>query len=484
MSSDIRVRFAPSPTGFLHVGNARTALYNWLFARATGGTFVLRIDDTDQKRSTAEAVDMAIRSLKWLGLDWDEGPEIGGSYGPYFQSERLDIYKEHINRLLDEGKAYYCFCSSEELEMKSKAQKALGQVQVYDGKCKNIGREEAEERIAKGEQARIRFVCPDKPVNFEDHVRGKIKKEAKEIGDVIIYKEDGYPTYNFATVIDEALMKITHVIRGEDHISNTPRQILLFEAFGYQAPVYVHTSTILGSDREKLSKRHGSTTLIDFKDEGYLPEAMRNFMALLGWSHPEAVETLKHDELVKAFTIDRFSKSPAVFDKQKFDYINGWHIRNAELEHITKEFMPHLISGGYIKEDYSEEDLEYAKRLTSVVRDYCSKLTDINEHVKIFFSEELNFDDAMKEELKNEDSKRLLEFIKDEISALEKVDEASAKAIIKKAQKELGLKGKKLYHPIRIGVTAQNSGADLAQIFDLLGKDRILKRLDSALNAG
>ncbi len=477
-----RVRFAPSPTGFLHIGNARTALFNWLYAKSVGGTFILRIDDTDQKRSTTEAVDMAIRSLKWMGLTWDEGPEKDMGNGPYFQSQRLDIYREHINKLLEENKAYYCFCSSEELDMKTKAQKTLGQLQIYDGKCSTISLDDAKARIAAGEKPRVRFRNNvDKILAFEDLVRGIVKKASNEIGDFVIFKDDGFPTYNFATVIDEALMKITHVIRGEDHISNTARQILLYQAYDYEVPTFAHTSMILGGDKEKLSKRHGASTVMDFEAEGYLPEGIRNFLALLGWSHPEGIETMTDEELIKAFNLNRFSKSPAVFDMNKFNHINTWHIRNIDIDDAVSRFLPYLIKGGYIEENPTEEKLAWAKKLVTVLREHCSVLSDICSHVDVFFKDDFTFTDEMKEAIESEESKKLFAYVKSRIEGCDEMTEAVMKGIIKDAQKETGLKGPALYHPLRYAVTGHVSGTELASIAELLGKEKLINRFAAVL---
>jgi len=473
-----RVRFAPSPTGFLHIGNARTALFNWLYAKSVGGTFILRIDDTDQKRSTSEAVDMALRSLKWMGLEWDEGPGKDKGNGPYFQSERLHIYKEYIDKLLESGKAYYCFCSSEELDIKSKAQKTLSQLQIYDGKCSTVSLSEAKERISKGEKPRVRFLNNEnKILSFDDIVRGIVKKESKEIGDFVIYKDDGFPTYNFATVIDEALMKITHVIRGEDHISNTAKQLLLYQAYNFDIPTFAHTSMILGSDKEKLSKRHGASTVMDLQEEGYLPEGIRNFLALLGWSHPEGIETLTDVDLIKSFTLNRFSKSPAIFDTNKFNHVNTWHIRALDIDDAVNRFLPYLIKGGYIAENPDEENLAWVKKLVIVLREHCTVLSDICSHVDVFFKDDFVLTDEMKSVVESEESKKLLLYIKNEIENVDEMTEAVMKDIIKNAQKSSGLKGPSLYHPIRYAITGSASGTELASIAELLGKDKLVNRI-------
>ena len=476
--SDIRVRFAPSPTGFLHIGNARTALFNWLYAKAIKGKLILRIEDTDQERSTKEAVDMAIKSLKWLGIDWDEGPEVGGDYGPYFQSERLDIYKKYTEKLMEEGKAYYCFCTSEELEKKSNMQRTLNQPIIYDGKCKDIPLEEAKRRVANGEPAKIRFRVPkNQIVTFDDFVRGIVKTNSDEIGDIIIVRENGFPTYNYAVVIDDMLMKISHVIRGEDHISNTPKQILIYEALGAEVPRFAHTSSILGNDRKKLSKRHGAATLMEYKDEGYLPQAMRNFLALLGWTHPEAMETMVDDDMIKAFKLDRFSKSPAIFDTAKLRHLNAWHIKNTNLDEITELFIPYLVNGGFLKENYTEEEHAWAKKLVSVIRHNCVVLSDITKYVPVFFENDFELTDEMKEMVNKEESKKLLQFIKNDIENTDEITDEYMKALIKKAQKETGLKGPNLYHPIRYVLTGSSAGSELSHICELLGKKNVLYRL-------
>ena len=476
--SEIRVRFAPSPTGFLHIGNARTALFNWLYAKAIKGKLILRIEDTDQERSTKEAVDMAIKSLKWLGIDWDEGPEIGGDYGPYFQSERLDIYKKYTEKLMEEGKAYYCFCTSEELEKKSNMQRTLNQPIIYDGKCKDIPLEEAKRRVANGEPAKIRFRVPkNQIVTFDDFVRGIVKTNSNEIGDIIIVRENGFPTYNYAVVIDDMLMKISHVIRGEDHISNTPKQILIYEALGEKPPRFAHTSSILGNDRKKLSKRHGAATLMEYKDEGFLPQAMRNFLALLGWTHPEAMETMVDDDMIKAFKLDRFSKSPAIFDTAKLRHLNAWHIKNTNLDEITELFIPYLVNGGFLKENYTEEEHVWAKKLVSVIRHNCVVLSDIVKYVPVFFENDFELTDEMKEMVNKEESKKVLQFIKNDIENTDEITDEYMKALIKKAQKETGLKGPNLYHPIRYVLTGSSAGSELSHICELLGKKNVLYRL-------
>lgn len=476
--SDIRVRFAPSPTGFLHIGNARTALFNWLYAKSVNGKLILRIEDTDQERSTKEAVDMAIKSLKWLGVDWDEGPEVNGNYGPYFQSERLDIYKKYTEKLMEEGKAYYCFCSSEELEKKSNMQKTLNQPIIYDGKCKDIPLEEAKKRVVNGEAAKIRFRVPkNEEIIFEDFVRGTVKTNSDEIGDIIIVRENGFPTYNYAVVIDDMLMKITHIIRGEDHISNTPKQILIYKALGSEPPKFAHTSSILGDDRKKLSKRHGAATLMEYKEEGFLPQAMRNFLALLGWTHPEAIETMNDKEMIKAFTLSRFSKSPAIFDTAKLRHLNAWHIKNIDLEEAVELFIPYLIKGGFLKENYTESEKNWAKKLVSVIRHNCVVLSDINKYVPVFFENDFELDNEMKEIVNKEESKNLLKFIKSNIENANEITDEYMKNLIKSAQKETGLKGPNLYHPIRYVLTGSKAGTELSHICELLGKDNILYRL-------
>ena len=336
-----RVRFAPSPTGMLHVGNARTALYNWLFARHTGGTFLLRIEDTDVERSEVRYEAQLIEDLRWLGLDWSEGPEIGGPYAPYRQSARLDIYEQHTKQLLDQGKAYRCFCSAEELEAERQVALREHRTQTYSGKCRVLTPDEALTRAAAGKPFAVRLAVPDAPLRFHDIVRGEVEFASEAVGDFILVRSSGIPVYNYVVTIDDALMRITHVIRGDDHISNTPRQVAIYQAFGWALPQFAHLSTILGSDRERLSKRHGATSVASFRQMGILPEALANYLALLGWGAEGGTrEIFTRDELVKEFKLERVTPSPAVFDWDKLHWLNRQAIKHSPLPELRALAWP------------------------------------------------------------------------------------------------------------------------------------------------
>src|SRR4051812_8074181 len=347
--SQVRVRFAPSPTGHLHVGNARTALFNWLFARQQGGVMILRIEDTDVERSEARFESQLLDDLKWLGIDWDEGPDVGGAYAPYRQSDRTKIYQEHGERLLSEGKAYLCFCTAEELEAERQKAIAEHRPQIYSGKCRKLDPSESLKRRAAGEQAAIRLHIPERPIRFHDIVHGPVEFQSEVVSDPIIIRSSGMPVYNYVVVIDDALMKITHVIRGDDHLSNTPKQVALYEALGWPVPEFAHLSTILGADRERLSKRHGATSIANFRDMGVFPEALVNYLALLGWAPPGGTrEMFSRDELVKEFSLERVTPSPAVFDMEKLYWLNRHYIKESPPERIREAVSAFLSRAGLL----------------------------------------------------------------------------------------------------------------------------------------
>src|ERR1700736_988156 len=363
-NSQVRVRFAPSPTGHLHVGNARTALFNWLFARQKGGTMVLRIEDTDVERSQARFEDQLIADLKWLGLDWDEGPDLGGPYAPYRQSERLDSYREHADRLVDQGKAYLCFCTEEELQKERERAQAEHRQPIYSGKCRSIDGAEASQRRTSGEACAIRLRIPEHPIRFHDVVHGDVEFSNEVVSDPIILRSSGMPVYNYVVVIDDALMKITHVIRGDDHLSNTPKQVALYEALGWPVPEFAHLSTILGSDRERLSKRHGATSIANFRDMGVLAEALVNYLVLLGWAPPGGErEIFSREQLVKEFSLQRVTPSPAVFDMEKLYWLNRKYLVEA-MKRSPQKLMTvaasHLFEAGLLSS--AEDTKDPAKR--------------------------------------------------------------------------------------------------------------------------
>src|SRR5882762_11954311 len=382
----MRLRFAPSPTGQIHVGNARTALFNWLMARGAGATFVLRIEDTDFARSTKEAEGSAIEDLRWLGLNWDEGADAGGAHGPYRQSERLHIYRAHAVELMSKGQAYHCFCSEEQLEMDRYQALRNMQPPKYVGRCRNIPREEARRRVEGGEPATVRFRVPDgdREVGWEDLVRGRVAFTTDVIGDFVMLRSDGVPAYNFAVVIDDALMEISHVIRGEDHISNTPRQLLLYEAFGWKPPRFGHVSMVLGPDHAKLSKRHGATSVGEFRERGYLPEALANYLALLGWSPGENEELLPIDELARRFRIEDVGKSAGVFDPEKLAWVNRHYLKVAASDRLSHLAVPFLQQAGWVTEP-TMPDLEFLAHAVPVAAASVDRLDQVPARLHFLF---------------------------------------------------------------------------------------------------
>lgn len=388
----VRVRFAPSPTGPLHIGGARSALFNWLLARKYNGTMIVRIEDTDLERSSRESEENILKALEWLGLDWDEGIGKGGSNGPYRQTERLDIYREYAQKLLAAGQAYYCYCTEEELDAERQALLAKGEMPRYLGKCRHLTEEDRARYEAEGRKPVIRFRVPENEnIVVRDLVRGNVVFESNGIGDYVIVKSDGIPTYNFAVVLDDALMGITHVVRGEEHLSNTPRQLMIYDALGLQAPQFAHVSLILGKDRSKMSKRHGATAIEQYEKLGYLPEALVNFLVLLGWSPEGEEEIFSLEQLVEQFSLDRVAKNPAVFDLDKLNWLNGYYIRQSPVERIAAMALPYLKEAGYVS-DQVTADSEWLKMVVASVQEYLSYVAEITEHVKIYFNEDFDFE--------------------------------------------------------------------------------------------
>ncbi|MCX7760732.1 MAG: glutamate--tRNA ligase [Hydrogenothermaceae bacterium] len=468
-----RVRFAPSPTGYLHLGNARTALFNYLFAKHEGSTFILRIEDTDLERSKKEYEEMLIEDLKWLGIEWDEGPDRGGKYGPYRQSERLDIYHKYVDKLLKSGDAYYCYCTEEELEKEREKAIAEGRPYRYSGKCRNLTEEERSEYEAKGIKPVIRFKVPEKTVVFEDVIRGVVEIDTKEFGDFVIVRADGMPVYNFVVVIDDALMEITHVIRGEDHLSNTPKQIVIYEALGFNIPTFAHLPIILGEDRTKLSKRHGAVSVRALKDEGYLSEAVFNALSLLGWHPKDEKEILPKEEIFKQFRLEDVNKSPAIFDRNKLRWMNGVYIREIlPLEEVTKRAVEFFEGFGY------KADFEYYKKVMEAVRDSIETMLDIKERAKVFFVDEIIFsEDVVKEVRSDEKFYKVVEAFYQKIKDKGGISKEDFKTITKEIQQELGVKGKGLFHPLRIALTGESSGVGLDILVEVIGIERVKFRL-------
>jgi nondiscriminating glutamyl-tRNA synthetase len=473
----IRVRFAPSPTGYLHIGNARTALFNYLFAKKYNGTFVLRIEDTDQERSTKEVIEIIVESLKWLGIVWDEGyfgegKEIG-DYGPYTQMRRLNLYNKYINQLIEEKKAYYCFCTEEEIEEKRKIAVKEGLVYKYDGKCKNLKNEDIE-KYKKEKRYVVRFNVSSGIIEFEDLIRGTVKFDAKEIGDFVIARSDGIPIYNFAVVIDDALMEITHIIRGEDHLSNTPRQVLLYKALNFPIPKFAHLPMILGPDRTKLSKRHGETSLLSYKEKGYLSSAMFNYLTLLGWYPRDGVEIKSKEEIINEFDIKDIGHSGGIFDEKKLMWMNREYIKKLSLDELFKLAKPYIDK--YIKIKPNMDD-NWWKLVLESVRTSINYLSEIPSLINIYFEP-----DKIKEEdlkiINTDNAKNVLRVFK-EILQNNEITRDNFKQLMDEVSKKTGAKGKNLYMPIRIATTGNAHGPELIFILPILGSKECIRRIES-----
>lgn len=483
MQQELRVRFAPSPTGPFHIGGARSALFNWLLARKAGGKLILRIEDTDLERSTKESEENIKASLRWLGIEWDEGIDADGEYGPYRQTERLDIYRQYTEKLLAGGQAYHCYCSEEELDTERQAQMNKGENPHYTGRCRNLSQADRERFIAEGRKPTVRFRVPDnQQIVFKDMVRDTVSFESNGVGDFVIVKSDGIPVYNYAVVLDDALMKITHVIRAEEHLSNTPRQILLYQALNLPLPQFGHISLILGKDRSKMSKRHGATSVEQYKNLGYLPEGLVNFLALLGWAPPGEQEIFSPAELIEQFSMDRVAKNPAVFDIDKLNHINAHYIKQASPELVTELALPHLKAAGYIGEELNAGQREWLVKVVAELQGYISYAAQIIEHIDVFFNDAIDFESEEAHDImKDADIPRVMEAFKNRLTALETVEPAAVQAILKGITKELKLGGKKVYMPVRIAITGKMHGPELINLIPLIGRERTLARMDSLI---
>ena len=480
MTNEIRVRYAPSPTGHLHIGNARTALFNYLYARNKGGKFIIRIEDTDQKRNIEGGEESQLKYLKWLGMDWDEGVDVGGEYGPYRQSERNDIYQKYYNELLEKGLAYKCYCTEEELEKEREEQMAKNETPQYSGKCRHLTAEEQQQLEAEGRQPSIRFKVPQgKIFSFDDMVKGQVSFESDGIGDHVIVKKDGIPTYNFAVTIDDHLMEISHVLRGDDHISNTPKQLMIYEALGWTPPIFGHMTLIVNESRKKLSKRDESIIqfIEQYEELGYIPEALFNFIALLGWSPEGEEEIFSKEEFINIFDPNRLSKSPALFDKQKLAWMNNQYMKQIELDRVVEFALPHLIKSGCVKETRTEEENAWVRELIALNQERMSYGAEIVELSELFFNEEVRVDEEAKEILAEEQVPEVLSAFLTEIENLEPFTAEEIKKAVKAVQKSTGHKGKKLFMPLRVATTGQMHGPDLMKTIELLGKEKVKTRV-------
>ncbi|WP_426579034.1 glutamate--tRNA ligase [Bacillus altitudinis] len=480
MGNEVRVRYAPSPTGHLHIGNARTALFNYLFARSQGGKFIIRIEDTDQKRNVEGGEESQLRHLQWLGIDWDESIDKDGGYGPYRQSERNDIYKKYYDELLAKDLAYKCYCTAEELEEEREAQIARSEMPRYSGKCSHLSKEEEEKLIAEGREPSIRFRVPKgEIIKFDDMVKGEISFETDGIGDFVIVKKDGTPTYNFAVAVDDHLMKMTHILRGEDHISNTPKQIMVFNAFGWDVPLFGHMTLIVNENRKKLSKRDESIIqfIEQYKNLGYLPEALFNFIALLGWSPVGEEELFTKEQFIDIFDVNRLSKSPALFDMHKLKWVNNQYVKALDLDQVVALTLPHLQKAGKVSEQLTEEENTWVRKLISLYHEQLSYGAEIVELTELFFKEQIEYNQEAKEVLAEEQVPEVMASFAGQLERLESFTPDEIKAAIKAVQKETGHKGKKLFMPIRVAVTGQTHGPELPQSIELLGKETVLNRI-------
>ena len=483
MEKKLKVRFAPSPTGPFHIGGARSALFNWLVARHADGTFLVRIEDTDLKRSTKESEENIKDSLKWLGMNWDEGIDVGGPHGPYRQTERLDLYKKEVQRLLDEGKAYYCYCSAEELEKSRKAQLDAGKTPIYDEHCRHLTEEEKAKYEAEGRKPVVRLkVRKDGVFAFDDMVRGHVEFQAAGVGDFIIMKSDGIPVYNFAVVIDDAFMEVTHVIRAEEHLSNTPRQLAIYEALGYKPPKFGHISLILGEDHKKMSKRHGATSVTEYRNMGYLPEAVVNYLALLGWTPKGEQEIFTEEELIKQFSMKRVSSNDAVFDINKLNWINFQYMKKLDADQLYDLIFPFLVKAGYVEESVTEEKKDWLKKVIWFMKDHIYFAGQAADELRFFFEDMPALtDEAILSIMKAETSGKLLKAFIEDLKALETFDQAEIKKCFNACMKAQGIKGKAAYEPTRIALTGVTQGPGMFEMMELFGREKTMDRLEAAL---
>jgi len=464
--STIRVRFAPSPTGALHIGGVRTALFNWLFARHHGGKFILRLEDTDQTRSTDESIQIILDGMKWIGLDWDEGP--------FRQTERMDIYREHVGRLLKEGKAYYCYCTPEELEARRKEAMAAGRPPKYDRKCMSL------KAPIEGRTPAVRFLSADQGQTIvRDLIRGAVTFENQQLDDLIIQRSDGFPTYNFAVVVDDVTMNISHVIRGDDHLNNTPRQIQLYQALGYEPPQFAHLPMILGSDKTKLSKRHGATAVTEYIDLGYLPEALVNYLSRLGWSSGDQ-EIFSPRELIEKFSLDSVGKAPSVFNPEKLLWLNHHYIQQADADRLAGLTLNLLKKDGLVKEG-AEPDREWMKKLVKILTERSHTLVEMKTGAIPFIVEELAMDEKARAKHLTPDAAPLLAELAEKLKTVEPFTHAEIEKAFNDIVAAKGVKLGKLAQPVRVALTGGTVSPGIHDVLEVMGKDKTIKRIEAAV---
>lgn len=480
--SEVRVRFAPSPTGYLHIGGARTALFNWLFARKMGGKLILRIEDTDIARLKEDSVSQILTSLKWLGINWDEGPEVGGDHGPYYQSERFDIYKKYCQQLVDEGKAYYCFCTPEELEAEREKQRQAKQPFRYARTCRDLTPDEVKARIDAGASYSVRLKIPaEGNVVVHDLIHGDVTFNMDQYDDFVIMKSNGIPTYNFAVVIDDHLMGMTHVMRAEEHLSNTPKQLLVYEAFGWEPPKFGHMSMILAPDRSKLSKRHGATSVEEFRSQGYVAEAIVNYLTLLGWGPGDEREMFSLQETVELFELEQMSKKAAVYDTKKLTWMNGQYLSELPLKKILPEVKPFFIKDGYVDEAWFAENEEYFAKLVDTVRVRVKTLQEIADASDYFFKDVESYDEKGVAKHFKPEAVALLEQCIAAVEADDVYSLETTEAAYNKIAADNGLALGKVIHPTRLALTGRTVSPGMFDVMVLLGKKKTLERLHKAV---
>ncbi len=478
---DIRVRFAPSPTGYLHIGGARTALFNWLFAKQNGGKFILRVEDTDLERLKEDSVSQILSSLKWLGMRWDEGPEVEGGYGPYYQSERRPLYSAAAKRLVREGKAYYCFCTPEMLEADREKQRQAKQPFRYGRLCRDLDPAETAKRVAAGEKAVIRIKLPlEGEVIVNDLIHGEVRFNMDQLDDFVILKSNGLPAYNFACVVDDHAMRMSHVMRAEEHLSNTPKQVLLYQALGYEAPQFAHLPMILAPDRSKLSKRHGATSVEEFRDQGFLPQTIMNYLALLGWAPGEEREFFTLEEAVSLFHLDKVSKKAAIYDVKKLTWMNGQYLSSLPIDEVLPQVKPFFLATGLVDENWFVENAAYFRTLVDVVRVRVKTLVELTDACKCFLQDLDGYDEkGMKKHFTLENAVKLQEAIK-ALAALPVFDLTTTEAAYQALAEKNGWKLGELVHPTRLALTGKTVSPGLFDVMMLLGREKTLTRLEAA----
>lgn len=486
----VRVRFAPSPTGFVHIGSLRTALYDFLLARKTKGSYILRVEDTDRQRFIEGAIEGMLSAMDWAGVHHDEGVDIDaegkvisrGDCGPYIQSERLPIYKEYIGQLLEKGSAYYCFCTKEELDEAREKQKTEGVDPKYDGRCRELTKEQIEENLRKNIPYVIRMKLPEnKDIVFDDAVRGRVSINTNDMDDQVLMKSDGFPTYHFAVVVDDHLMGITHVIRGEEWLPSTPKQVFLYEAFGWEVPTFVHLPNILNPDKKKLSKRQGDVAVEDFRKKGYLPEALVNYVALVGWSPEDNREIFSMQELIEAFSLERVSRSGGVFDVMKLNWFNNHYIKSYDIDKLVDLALPFIIESGLMNETQAAAKRDWIRMAMETFRERLDYLAQFPEEIKVLLSDDIyEYEQEALDFMALPHMKQLHDVLAEKLKAVEALTPEAVSSMLKEIQKETGIKGKPLFMGSRVLFTGQNHGPDLPLMLTLIGKDKLLKRLAHA----